>query len=761
MPHLASGPGAPQDRAPGRFRRSCTRLAVGLAAASLVLSGPGAILASGTPVATGTTAASGVALSGAAHSGKRAVGRVHVASARGTAAAATSHPRATTRTPRPRSVPIAHPATAVSATLRSGPTPRIVAPPDVAVVKQFAGLGEAESGNLEPPDPWVAANTTYVVQVVNSLVRVSTRLGAEVLSMPTWALFGLPSTQFPSDSRIVWDAVHGRWVGSVLSFNVGFSDNYLTVAVSDSADPTAGWTLLPVAFFSDLPDYPSLASSSDKIVVADNLFSGATFIGADINTFLWASILGGASVADTFCDFSNVAHPRAAQVLSGSNDVHLILEATFDAHQWYARLTGGGTCAQIVDAADLSLPAYSLSPFALAPAPSQTGADTILNAIDERPTDAIWQNGHLWWVSTSPVTYDGGLTTNDSVALWSATTAVGPPTTATQLFIAPGGVGDPIDAFMGGIGLSRAGTLFVVYSQSSPTTPVSLMANRVVGGSLGSPQTLDTSNAAYGGERWGDYAGVAMDPLGTGAVWATHEVAALDGTWRTDVARLLIDNELPTTPGAPAASTVAPTPLGFIPKYRLTWTGATDVSSGAVTYRFEQNLDGGGFRPGATVAGTSTVRNLPFGHSYQFRVSAVDALGKVGPWATGPLVHPYLYEQTSSTVYSGTWLSQSSSAYSGGSVRYASALGASATFTSTFTRSIGFVTTKASSRGSFRVYVDGVLKGTVSAYSPSSAYRQVVYQYTFPTRGTHTLKIYVLATAGHPRVDIDAFLVLK
>ena len=754
MPYLASGLRAHDTAASGRFQRFVRRLAVGLAATSLVLSMPGTLLASG------PTATSGVPLSGTTQAGKRSVARLHVASVRDAAALAAAHPRAANGAiPRPRSVPIAHPeAPAIRTSGANTPIPRIVIP-DVSVVKQFAGLTLADSGNFEPPDPWVAANTTSVVQVVNSMVRVSTRLGAEVTSIPTWALFGLPPTQFPSDSRIIWDAVHGRWVGSVLSFNSGFSDNFLTVAISDSADPTAGWTLLPVEFFSDLPDYPSLTSSSDKIVFADNLFSGATFVGADINTFTWASILAGAAITYNFCDYSNMAHPRAAQVLSGSNDVHLVLEATADSHQWYARLTSAGACGSIIDALDLTT-AFAFPAFSAAPAPRQIGADTIDNAFDERPTDAIWQNGQLWWVSTYPLSYDVGATFNDSVVLWNATTH-GPgvvPTIGAPVQIMPGG---GIDAFMGGIGMSRAGTLFVVYSQSTDSEPVSLFANRVIAGALGTPQELDTGNAAYSGERWGDYAGVAMDPLGTGTVWATHEVAAQDGSWRTDVARLIVDTDLPTTPGAPVASTVAPTPLGFIPKYRLTWTGATDVASGAVTYRFEQNLDGGGFRPGSTMTGTSTVRNLPFGHTYQFRVAAVDAVGKVGPWATGPIVHPYLYEQTSSTSFSGSWLTQSSSLYSGGSVRYASALGASATFTSTFTRSIGFVTTKAAGRGSFRVYIDGVLKATVSAYSTTTAYRQVVYQFTFPVRGTHTMKIYVLGTAGHPRVDIDAFLVLK
>jgi hypothetical protein len=287
------------------------------------------------------------------------------------------------------------------------------------------------------------------------------------------------------------------------------------------------------------------------------------------------------------------------------------------------------------------------------------------------------------------------------------------------------------------------------------------MANRVVGGALGSAQSLDLSKAAYSGERWGDYAGVAMDPLGTGAVWATHEVAAQDGSWRTDVARLIVDNDAPTTPGAPAATTVAPTPLYLTPKFRLAWTGATDVSSGAVTYRLEEKVDALAFGAGTSVAGLSTVRSLAVGHAYQFRVAAVDALGHVGTWATGPVLHPSLVQQTSSTVYAGSWLTHTATVFSGGSARYASALGATATFSTTLVRSIGFVTTKATTRGSFRVYIDGVLKATISAYSTTLAYRTVIYQYTWPTPGTHSMKIYVLGTAGHPRVDVDAFVVLK
>jgi len=57
--------------------------------------------------------------------------------------------------------------------------------------------------------------------------------------------------------------------------------------------------------------------------------------------------------------------------------------------------------------------------------------------------------------------------------------------------------------------------------------------------------------------------------------------------------------------------------------------------------------------------------------------------------------------------------------------------------------------------------VDGVLKGTISTYSTTTRYRQNVFQFSWPTAGTHSVKIVVSGTSGHPRVDLDAFVVLK
>ena len=71
------------------------------------------------------------------------------------------------------------------------------------------------------------------------------------------------------------------------------------------------------------------------------------------------------------------------------------------------------------------------------------------------------------------------------------------------------------------------------------------------------------------------------------------------------------------------------------------------------------------------------------------------------------------------------------------------------------------MTTKAATRGSFKVYVDGVYKATISTHSTTTKYRQLVYQFSWSSPGTHKVKIVVSGTAHHPRVDLDAFVVLR
>jgi hypothetical protein len=111
-------------------------------------------------------------------------------------------------------------------------------------------------------------------------------------------------------------------------------------------------------------------------------------------------------------------------------------------------------------------------------------------------------------------------------------------------------------------------------------------------------------------------------------------------------------------------------------------------------------------------------------------------------------------------VNAGRWRLAASSGASGCEVRYATASGATATFSFTG-RAVAWVAPVGATRGSARVYVDGTYRTTVNLRATSFRARRIVFRASWPSAGTHTLEIRVAGSSGHPRVDVDAFVVLR
>jgi beta-N-acetylhexosaminidase len=154
---------------------------------------------------------------------------------------------------------------------------------------------------------------------------------------------------------------------------------------------------------------------------------------------------------------------------------------------------------------------------------------------------------------------------------------------------------------------------------------------------------------------------------------------------------------------------------------------------------------------------TSVTQSLPTGSTDRYVVRAADGAGNSSGWAYGPFIRPLVTQQTSTAVtYRGTWTTGWSSSYSGGSVRYATAAGASASYTFTGS-SVAWVGALGPTRGSAKVYVDGVYRATVSLYAATGASRRIVYAASWGSQGTHSIRIVVVGTPRHPRVDVDAF----
>ena len=195
------------------------------------------------------------------------------------------------------------------------------------------------------------------------------------------------------------------------------------------------------------------------------------------------------------------------------------------------------------------------------------------------------------------------------------------------------------------------------------------------------------------------------------------------------------------------------------PKLRIQWSPSSD-SSGIARYEVAQSTDGGAFvQIASKQSPLLTDRFVSFGHTYRFRVRAVDNAWNTGTWATGPTTRISAVSQSSTAVkYAGSWTTVSSSAYWGGTSRASSKAGSTATYTFTG-RAISWVGLKSKTRGKARIYINGVLKATVDLYSSTTLSKYLIWQATYSTSAKRTITIKVLGTAGRPRVDVDGFIV--
>ena len=223
-----------------------------------------------------------------------------------------------------------------------------------------------------------------------------------------------------------------------------------------------------------------------------------------------------------------------------------------------------------------------------------------------------------------------------------------------------------------------------------------------------------------------------------------------------------LDTTDPTASAPNSYAFVTGGALGSSIKTRVRWPAGTDDLSGVSSYALRQSVNGAAW---TTVTASTTKlyndRSLSFSKGYRFRVRAHDKAGNTGEYVDGPQVTAKLTQQNGTGVtYSGTWTTRSSSSASGGSTRSSTQANAWVKFTFTG-RAVAVIAPKGSSRGTVRVYVDGTSVGTVSAYRSSSQSKIVLFARNWGSSGSHTIRLLVLGTSGHPRFDIDAFAYLQ
>ena len=220
-------------------------------------------------------------------------------------------------------------------------------------------------------------------------------------------------------------------------------------------------------------------------------------------------------------------------------------------------------------------------------------------AIDSRPTDAIWQDDRLVFVSTYPCTPSGDSSERDCVRVTELdTTGVSgtvEPTLNQDFLIAANGK----DSYLGGIGVAGDSTLHIGWTESGTTAgdyPSSWSAYQAAGASpttTSGPEQLAAGLGTYSGDRWGDYIGVAQDPLVPSQVWDGNEYSGGGSEWKTRI-----------TPLRTAGTTYAPiTPLRVLDSRVGTGLSGTFNANSARTWQ----VGGVGAIPADAVAVTGNV----------------------------------------------------------------------------------------------------------------------------------------------------------
>jgi hypothetical protein len=644
---------------------------------------------------------------------------------------------------------------------------------------------------VEPASPSVAVSETHVVQAVSEATRITNRNGTGASQASNRSFFGVASwsaTALVAEPRVVYDRANGRWIATLFAGTC--SGGAVFFAVSTSPDPTGEWDRYRLTFSGRWPDSPTLGISSTLVAVGVNEAAvscgggGTPIIGAYRGTRLHVLDLAAVEagdglplVASTDPDPAAFAATPAVAV-SPEPAIHALVAlddgSTNRADVGYVAIDGSVAGGLTVRAPVNLTTELGLAKLATPPTPVDAGGliGVQRNALDLRPTGATWRDGRLLVTSTGRCAVGSTTRPCGRVTELATDPDLGAPTLRQDLRISP--TAGFTDTFVPGATYADDGTVWVAYSQAGAGRYVSSWGRRQVPGapvdawSQGSV-LIAAGRGPYGGtagaglnERWGDHVAVVPDPLVAGAAWQANQVADTGGGWTTRVARLGDDV---TPPGIgiqrPRIATRVTASATSV-KLDIGWT-ASDAGSGVASVAVERSVDGGDWVPVATAAGTATSARVTvaYGRRYAFRLRATDHAGNPSGWVAGVAFTPVLVgERSSSVSYRGTWTTGRSSSYLGGRDRYTGVARRRSTLTFSGIAA-AWVGSTGPTRGRARIYADGTSLGTVGAHASKVHHRQVLAARTYSTSGRHTFRVEVVGTAGHPRIDVDGFVILR
>ena len=451
---------------------------------------------------------------------------------------------------------------------------------------QIAGAnfpGHAWSGGT-PPDPTAAAGPNNLVAMVNFDIGIWEKDGTATETASLSSFFDTVDHDFGSfDPWATYDQYSDRYLvvaeevefgfvnadgsGGQTRAGYGADEAYLLIGLSTSDTPDDldigggdnDWDLFAISATRDFGnglawiDYPRITADADSIYITGNyfLFGDHSYQGTLVTrldkTTMLSGTLGSRNdvVANAFTLQPALGVGRAAA------DPQLFVSAGNNAINVWEMDDSN----VLTNVASLSSP-YVGPNFGV----PQQGTTATLSTVSPRLMNAVWRNNSLWTTHTVDV---GGTAT----ARWYEITTTGSSYSLRQT----GNISPASGAhtFMPGIAVDVDGNMGITYTQSSSTQfPTMMYAGRQASDPLGTTRagTAVKSGTFYDGgggsgavNRWGDYAGIAIDPSDSKTFWAFHEYAETNTAWGTHWAsfRLAPDTPPPPPPPPPGGVTIS------------------------------------------------------------------------------------------------------------------------------------------------------------------------------------------------------------
>jgi len=166
----------------------------------------------------------------------------------------------------------------------SGPSPRssapFEAPSGFSTSPPVPGTGFValpDNNTSIPPDTHGAAGPSHLMTMLNTEVRIQTKLGGatSTISLSTFWTSGTGLSGAPFDPRVVYDSIHGRWIATV-DADANSATSQVWFAISSTSDPTLAWSFF--GFTADgtgttWADFPGFGVNTTWIAITNNMFT--------------------------------------------------------------------------------------------------------------------------------------------------------------------------------------------------------------------------------------------------------------------------------------------------------------------------------------------------------------------------------------------------------------------------------------------------------------------------------------------------------